>query len=106
LVIADWSDVLREPRIARECPNREVKTPVLEQCWDLTSAQSPCPFLGADRKCAIYATRPYSCVSFIAGSPKCRSLRADTGLRPLTAMAGRSLLDQINAAVIEDDRGV
>jgi Fe-S-cluster containining protein len=105
LVGADWSDVLREPRIAQECPNHGAKAPLLEQCWILFSARrGACPFLGDDQKCGIYPTRPNSCVAFAAGSAKCQELRIDAGLRPLTPVAGQDLLDQINAAEIEYDR--
>jgi Fe-S-cluster containining protein len=117
LVEADWSDVLREPRIAQECPNHGAKLPpVLEQCWLLYSdaKAGACPFLGDDQKCGIYPTRPNTCVTFAAGSPKCQELRTEAGLPPLAAVpgasgieypgAGDNLTDQINAAVIDYNR--
>jgi Fe-S-cluster containining protein len=106
LVEADWSDVLREPRIAQECPNQVLNNPpVLDQCWILYSqAKGACPFLSDANRCGIYPTRPNGCVTFAAGSPRCQELRADAGLAPLGAISGQNLLDQINASVVEYDR--
>ena len=107
LVEADWSDVLRDPRIAQECPNLGAKhVPLLEQYWLLSSEGKggACPFLGDDQKCGIYPTRPGACVTFAAGSTKCQELRAEAGLPLVVAGMGADLADQINAAVIDYDR--
>lgn len=46
-------------------------------------ASYPCPMLGGDGSCSIYATRPTCCVAFQAGSNKCQDARAYCGLQPL-----------------------
>jgi uncharacterized protein len=84
IVEASALDVLREPRIdtVAPIPRRHVALHVLDACWVL-AAIKPCPFLQADQKCGIYATRPDACVSFTAGSRQCQEARRGAGLRPL-----------------------
>ena len=108
IVEADWADVLREPRIAEQCPNRSAsKTPLLGRCWILFSEakDGACPFLGDDHACAIYATRPITCVAFVAGSRKCLELRARAGLLPLqpTDVCSLDVADRISAALIDEE---
>ena len=43
----------------------------------------PCPLLGGDNLCTIYATRPNCCVAFQAGTELCQEAREAHGLPPL-----------------------
>ena len=77
-------DVLREPLIAERCPvldgNGSIEDPT-EWSWSIAVGMTqPCPFLGPDNACSIYATRPHDCVAFAPGGKKCIECRAEEGL--------------------------
>jgi Fe-S-cluster containining protein len=46
------------------------------------AASGPCAFLGADRRCALYAARPDVCRAFEAGGARCLELRRAAGMGP------------------------
>ena len=85
LVEADAVDVLREPRIETSRPlgKRAVSLSVLDACWILAGPGMPCAFLTPKKRCAIYPSRPQTCVAFMPASPKCQELRSDHGLPPV-----------------------
>jgi Fe-S-cluster containining protein len=91
-------DVLREPRIEEVAPlklkNRSL--PVVDRCWILAGARG-CPFLDEHKRCAIYHTRPSTCVGFPAGGNKCTRLRAQAGLPPLQGTTAGSMIDRLTA---------
>lgn len=104
-VEADPVDVLREPRIADAALNeRDRELPILDQTWLLT-AGTPCPFLGKDRQCGIYATRPSCCVAFTAGASQCQGLRERAGLEPLRPVPAETPAGFIQAAFVEMEAG-
>ena len=47
------------------------------------STDRPCRFLGADKKCGIYPTRPNDCVGMQADDEQCQMARGYAGLPPL-----------------------
>ena len=106
LVMADATDVLREPRIEKERPlgKIHVNLTVLDANWLLAGPGAPCPFLNSERKCDIYPTRPQVCVAFVAGSSKCQELRERHGLSKLILKpaATRMLTRIIKAAIKEE----
>lgn len=81
-------DAAREPRIRKECRRVVVAGKAVDRWMGSTVSDDgmdigPCIFLGADKRCGIYGTRPNTCVGFEAGSPDCQRLRAEAGLEPL-----------------------
>jgi Fe-S-cluster containining protein len=100
------ADVLREPRIDAERPigRRAPGLSILDACWILAGPGMPCPFLTPENRCGIYATRPHTCVAFIAGSPKCRELRQQFSVPPLVpqSVANPVLAEIIEAAIAEE----
>jgi Fe-S-cluster containining protein len=103
LVEASAVDVLREPRIDRERPvgKRAKSLSLLDACWILAGPGMPCPFLTTENRCGIYATRPNTCVAFIAGSVKCQKLRREQGVRPLVPQsAAHGIIAEIQAAAL------
>ncbi len=104
LVEAYALDVLREPRIEAECPlgKRHPDLDILDACWIL-SAVKPCPFLGLDNRCGIYATRPGTCVGFAAGSAQCQQLRREHGVPPLLPCSNeqRKSMDPMTAEILQ-----
>jgi len=94
-------DALREPRIATAGKLLDGNgTIALEDArWSLNDPgrQHACVFLGADKACEIYASRPNLCVSAQAGGESCRKAREWAGLPALAAVAAepRNVLDQI-----------
>lgn len=94
LVEADLVDLLREPRLKdadRHWAGRsfdEVVTALEEsgRCV-LVAGSRPCPFLDADNRCSIYATRPHDCVAMQAGDEQCQQVRQAAGLPPLEPLA-------------------
>jgi Fe-S-cluster containining protein len=106
LVEAGAVDVLREPRIDRERPlgKRAKSLSLLDACWILAGPGMPCPFLTSENRCGIYATRPNTCVAFIAGSAKCQELRREQGVRPLVAQsAAHGIIAEIQATALSDE---
>lgn len=91
IVEADELDVLREPRIIEADPHYKGKTAeqvLVELQTDfgravILACSRPCPFLNADKQCAIYPTRPNACVGMQAGDEQCQDARAAQGLAPL-----------------------
>jgi Fe-S-cluster containining protein len=96
-------DVLREPRIEEVAPLKlkNHSLPVVDRCWILAGTQG-CPFLDEHKRCAIYITRPATCVGFPAGGEKCTQLRAQAGLLPLQGTtADGSMIDRLTAELRE-----
>jgi Fe-S-cluster containining protein len=106
LVEASAVDVLREPRIDRERPlgKRAKSLSLLNACWILAGPGMPCPFLTPENRCGIYATRPNTCVAFIAGSPSCQKLRRERGVLPLVPHpVAHGIIAEIQAAALSDE---
>ena len=99
------ADVLREPRIdsIRPIGRRAPGLSILDACWILAGPGMPCPFLTPENRCGIYATRPHTCVAFIAGSPKCRELRQQFDVSPLIPqpVANPVVAEILQAAIAE-----
>lgn len=98
LVEADAVDVMREPRIEIERPlgKRAVSLSVLDACWILAGPGMPCVFLTPKKRCAIYPSRPQTCVAFVPASPKCQELRIEQGLKALVLQpAVHTILSEI-----------
>ena len=78
IIEAYWHDVLREPRLLNAPPNNDALT-----AEDLKDGDKcvilgfPCTFLCADNLCAIYPTRPNTCVGFEGGGEQCRQVRQE-----------------------------
>ena len=91
IVEAHYLDVRREQRllelqvgpyvVTRRELEEEEKVALLACGKD-----NPCPCLGQDDRCTIYATRPNAYVAFEAGSQKCRNARAELGIGPLSPL--------------------
>ena len=91
IVEAGVVDVMREPRIDAERPigRRAPGLSILDAC------------------CGIYATRPNTCVAFIAGSPKCLELRQEFGRpkripQPVTNPMVAEIIEAAIADKLED----
>ena len=89
IVETDYQDVLREPRIlaAQVGPYKVTVRELAKEGKVALLAcglERPCPFLGDDHRCTIYATRPDACREFEPGSERCREIRAQlaTDRRP------------------------
>jgi Fe-S-cluster containining protein len=81
-IFASADDAVREPRVAaetRELPDHLSTTAWRFQLFPLPFHQACC-FLGADRRCEIYPTRPTTCGDFAAGSEQCQEARRRHGL--------------------------
>ena len=105
IVETDAVDVLREPRIDAERPigRRAPDLSILDACWILAGPGMPCPFLTPENRCGIYATRPNTCVAFIAGSSKCLELRREFGVPPLVPLPVANAVEaEITEAVIAE----
>lgn len=99
IIEIDHEDVLREPRLREVTePNRipdgmyfedddgepiENPDPYMAGALLACGRNRPCPFVGADNLCGIYATRPAVCSGFPAGSELCQEARAAHGLPAL-----------------------
>lgn len=93
IVEADEVDVLREPRLLQADPHyahlsvdavvarfqEDFGLGILIAC----GPARPCPFLGRDKHCTIYPTRPNDCVAMLAGDEQCQAARQAAGLPPL-----------------------
>lgn len=65
-------DILREPKLKPHFPKLKGRDE-----WELVGVlPSPCPFLKNNR-CSIYPTRPYKCVTFLAGNEQCKMARGE-----------------------------
>jgi Fe-S-cluster containining protein len=98
LVECTVSDVLREPRINDVAPlGKNLALPILDACWIL-SGEKGCPFLDSQKRCSVYATRPWTCIAFAAGGKQCTELRQRAGLPPLQSIpADGSISDRLTA---------
>ncbi len=86
IVEAYYLDALREPRILdADVTGRKRALDDLDDEWScvLLASGLPCRFLSAEGRCAIYTTRPNTCVGFEAGDEQCQEARAKLGLPPL-----------------------
>jgi Fe-S-cluster containining protein len=91
IVEADEIDVLREPRLIEA--DRYYQQMTVTQALHLLQADvgravhlscgQKCMFLGDDRRCTIYPTRPNVCVGMQAGDEQCQEAREAAGLPPL-----------------------
>ncbi len=84
-VLVSEEDARREPRILHEGRRlaEHLRTPDWVYRLHPLPFHKACCFLGADERCAIYATRPTPCREFEAGTPDCQEVRARVGLPPL-----------------------
>jgi Fe-S-cluster containining protein len=106
LVESGAVDILREPQIDIERPlgKRAASLSLMDACWILAGPGMPCPFFNADNQCAIYPTRPDTCVAFMAGSAKCQELRADHGVpRLVPRPAPATIVAAIQAAALAEE---
>ena len=91
IVEAEWVDVVREPRLReadRHYRDHSI-TEVLELLRDemrvvTLACGHVCPFLGKDKSCSIYPTRPNDCVGMEAGDEQCQQARRSAGLPSLS----------------------
>jgi Fe-S-cluster containining protein len=93
IVEADELDLLREPRLIEADPHYAGQPAklVLQQLQEdvgralilACGTARPCRFLGADKKCDVYPTRPNVCVAMQAGDEQCQESRHEAGLPPL-----------------------
>jgi Fe-S-cluster containining protein len=94
IVEAYQLDVLREPKLIGAdtgsfydgMTHEQVVDALADEyrCLVLAAAKShPCNFLGDDKLCRIYPTRPNACVAMQAGDEQCQSARQDAGMPPL-----------------------
>ena len=84
-IFASEGDAFCEPRIKEEAclvAEWETKEDKKFQLHPLPF-HTACCFLGKDRLCKIYATRPEVCRKFEAGSDQCNEARLRVGLTPL-----------------------
>ena len=90
IVQAEDLDVIREPRLIEADPYWAGKS-LLEVLNDMEqpgrvvtlACGRPCSFLGTDKRCTIYPTRPNDCVAMQAGDEQCQYARNAMGLPPL-----------------------
>lgn len=105
---AQHVDALREPRIIAEGKlfDGHGKIDLADAVWNLNSSgeRMGCVFLGADKTCGIYSTRPEMCVSVQAGGRQCQMARGMANLPPLIATAGEPTIEnRIRQLAIELD---
>lgn len=85
IIEANGLDVIREPRIAEDCPVLDGNDPGSDPTtwsWSVAvGSYEPCPFLGSEG-CSIYPTRPADCVGMEPGGPQCRAARQEEGRSP------------------------
>jgi Fe-S-cluster containining protein len=84
-IFASDADAQREPRIADE--GRRLPPSLMSDQWHYRLFPLPfldaCCFLGDDKRCTVYATRPDVCRRFTAGEDQCQAARQRRGLPPL-----------------------
>lgn len=89
-------DVMREPKLIEADPHyaslsREEVLTQLDSEWRALiiacGTCRPCVFLGSDKRCAIYPTRPNACVGLQPGDEQCQFARRAAGLPPLEPVA-------------------
>jgi Fe-S-cluster containining protein len=95
IVEADELDLLREPRLIEA--DRFYQQMTVPQALHLLqndvgraihlSCGQQCKFLGEDKKCSIYPTRPNVCVGMQAGDEQCQEARQAAGLPPLSPLS-------------------
>ena len=90
IVECDSLDVLREPRLIdvdRHHAGKPVRAVVREIDQEMKAViiacGNQCAFLGEDKLCSIYPTRPNCCVGLQAGDEQCQAAREAEGLPPL-----------------------
>jgi Fe-S-cluster containining protein len=85
VVLVSERDAEREPRIKSESMEVEPWLQSDESRFRLHPLpfHEGCCFLGVDKLCAIYQSRPAVCRKFTAGSPQCQEARAVKGLQRL-----------------------
>ncbi len=84
-IFASAEDARREPRIiaeARQLPASQATPEYQYHLYPLPFLEA-CGFLGEDRRCSIYETRPDVCRQFAAGDHQCQLARERKGLPPL-----------------------
>jgi Fe-S-cluster containining protein len=90
-IFASDEDAHREPRIAQEArklPESHATAEYRYHLYPLPFLQA-CGFLGDDRRCTIYETRPDVCRQFAAGGHQCQLARERKGLPPLPPQTDR-----------------
>jgi Fe-S-cluster containining protein len=84
-VLVSEADAVREPRV-KEC-GLELPEFLKRPGWDFKLHPLPflegCCFLGENKLCTVYETRPDVCRKFEAGTEECAEARARVGLPPL-----------------------
>lgn len=102
---ASHEDALREPRIAAEGHLMDGRgdLPLEDAVWLLNSESDGCAcvFLGEDKRCGIYATRPHMCVAMQAGSEQCQMARGMAGMPALepTGRNAETMIERVAATV-------
>ena len=94
IVEANALDVLREPHLAaadigewtREMSYQTLMAELDQdgKCLVIAGGGDECKFLRGSNTCAIYPTRPNTCVAMQAGDEQCREARGEEGLPPLS----------------------
>ena len=85
LIFASDADVEREPRIvahSRKLPGSQETPEWKYQLYPLPFLEA-CDFLGEDKRCDIYETRPHVCRKLQAGDAQCQDARVRNGLEEL-----------------------
>lgn len=84
-IFAGPNDLVREPRIGNECCKIAEWEMAENKTYQLHPLpfHSSCAFLGKNKLCEIYETRPTVCRAFEAGSALCIEARVRKGLQPL-----------------------
>jgi Fe-S-cluster containining protein len=84
-IFASAADAEREPRIAAEALALAPWLRTERWAWRLHPLpfHETCCFLGAENRCAIYATRPAVCREFAPDGEQCRLARSRLALPPL-----------------------
>ena len=84
-IFASPEDARREPRIVSEC--QKLAEHLDDGRFSLRLFPLPfldaCPFLGEDKGCTIYETRPRVCRVIVAGDAQCQEARKHKGHAPL-----------------------
>ena len=89
-------DVMREPKLIDADPHytglsRDEVLTQLDSEWRALiiacGTERPCIYLGSDKRCTIYPTRPNACVGLQPGDDQCQYARRAAGLPPLEPVA-------------------
>lgn len=86
-VYASAADAEREPRIREAALRLEPPYSTPERTYQLCPIppDERCPFLDAEGRCGIHASRPDVCRDFQAGNDQCREARRMRNLPPLAS---------------------